>query len=140
MKILMDFAIGILLFILQSLLQVPIASIFRDPFSGFSGSIPTLVNEYLIGAVVIFVISFGFAWFFKTRDKAQAWRRAIIWTLTSALLTFALVVIDAVDAGTFNWSTLGTMVSNSFGNVGFYLVLLGIFLGPLAFARMRKLS
>ena len=139
MKILMDFGIAILLFILQSLLQVPIAMIFRDPFSGFSGSNPTLVYEYLIGAVVIFVISLAFAWLFKTRDKAQAFRRAIIWTLTSALLTLALVIIDAVDAGTFGWSSLGTMVANSFGNAGFYLVLLGIFLGPIVFARIKRL-
>jgi hypothetical protein len=99
-----------------------------------------LTYEYLVGAVVIFVVSLGFAWIFKTKDRAQAWRRAIIWTLTTGLLTFTLVVIDAADAGTFSWSTLGTMVANSFGNLGFHAILLGIFLEPIVFAWIKKLS
>jgi membrane protease YdiL (CAAX protease family) len=140
MKTLIDFGIGILLFILQSLLQIPIIFIFRDPFSDYNGPTPTLIYEYLIGAVVIFVISLGFAWIFKTKDKARAWRRAIIWALTSALLTFTLQIIDVVDAGIFNWSALGPIFAHSFGNVGYYLILLGIFLGPIAFARIKKLS
>ncbi len=139
MKTLIDIGIGILLFILQSLLQIPIISIFRDPFSGSGEPAPTLTVEYLIGAVVIFVISLGFAWLFRTQDKAQALRRAIIWTLTTILLTLGLEVIDAVDAGTFSWSSIGTMLNQSFGSIGYYAVLLGIFLGPIIFARIKRL-
>ena len=57
MKILVDIAIGILLYLLQGLLQIPIAFIFRDPFMGSGGRIPTLTYEYLIGAVLIFLIT-----------------------------------------------------------------------------------
>jgi len=138
MKILIDFGIGILLFIGHTLLQVPIISIFRGPFSGSSGPIPSLTAEYLVGSVVIFIISFGFAWIFKTKDKAQAGGRAIIWTLTSALFTLVLGVIDAVDAGTFRWSSLGEVVSNSLGNLAFYAILLGIFMGPILFAWIKR--
>ena len=140
MKILIDLGIGILLFIGQTLLQVPIISIFRDPFSGSSGPIPSLTAEYLVGSVVIFIISFGFAWIFKTKDKAQAEGRAIIWTLSTALLTLVLEVINAVDAGTFSWFSLEEVVANSFGNVGFYAILLGIFLGPILFACIKRLK
>ena len=60
MKTLIDIGIGFLLFIVQTLLQAPIISLFRDPFSGSDDPIPTLTYEYLLGAIVIFVISLGF--------------------------------------------------------------------------------
>jgi len=139
MKTLIDIGIGFLLFIVQTLLQAPIISLFRDPFSGSDDPIPTLTYEYLLGAIVIFVISLGFALIFRTKDKARACSRAIIWTLTNALLTLGLAVINAVDVGKFSWSSLDKVVANSFSNVGFYALLLGIFLGPMVFACINKL-
>ena len=107
---------------------------------GSGERVPTLAYEYLIGALVIFLISLAFAWIFKTATKSQAWRRAIVWTLVSAVLTLGLTVIDAVDAGTFTWSTIDKVVRNSFGTLSFYAILLGIFLGPLVYAKFKRLQ
>lgn len=141
MTTLIDIGIGILLFILPWFLEDLISLIFRDPFSGVSSSLTSGIFQYLFTAVLYFVISLAFAWIFRTRDKARAWRRAIIWTLTSALLTLALVIITAArnadmiaqNAETFSWSSLGTTLAFTFA------VLLGVFLGPIVYARIKNL-
>lgn len=141
MTTLIDIGIGILLFILPWFLEDLISLIFRDPFSGVSSSLTSGIFQYLFTAVLYFVISLAFAWIFRTREKARAWRRAIIWTLTSALLTLALVIITAArnadmiaqNAETFSWSSLGTTLAVTFA------VLLGVFLGPIVYARIKNL-
>ena len=140
MKILVDIGIGLLLYVLETALQIPIASIFRGPFitaPGLGERIPTLTGEYLVGAVIFFLLSYMAAWVFRTRDAAQAWRRAVIWTVITVALNLGLEVINAADVGELGWSKVGRMVVNTLGTPAYYVALLGLFLGPLVYCLMR---
>ena len=83
--------------------------------------------ELLLTALPAALVTFLFAWWFKTKSKVEALRRSITWTIVVALWYLFVAL------GNDNFSYV-------FGQAGVYVLLAGCFLGPLVLSKVRRLE
>lgn len=141
-KIGINLALGLVIYLFVAACSVAIAFLFRDPFTspGFGQQIDSINIEYLIACVPVLLITLAFAWISRTRTKAEAWQKSIVWTIIIALIDIAFAVINSVDLGVFVQSSLYEIFINTLACYGYYIVLAAAFAGPLFYARLKRLQ
>jgi len=122
-KVLINLLWGIPILVAVMLCEFAVTLPFGDPGGNLS---QYLTCEFLLAAIPAGAVTFLFAMATKTKTKAEAAAKSITWT---AFVTVCYLLIG-IGNGTFQLI---------FGNFAFYILLLFIFAGPLAYARYKKL-
>jgi hypothetical protein len=84
-------------------------------------------RELLLTALPAALTTFAFSWLLKTKTKADALRRAIIWASILALFYFFI----GINNGCFDVM---------FGGIGVYAVIVLAFVGPLIYSSIKRLK
>jgi hypothetical protein len=124
MKILKIVLFGVLIYVAINLLML-IASLLLSSYEGRDNTYLVSLNSFAI-AVPVGILTFLLARLLKTATRKEAWLRSIIWT---GLQVFFFFLIG-----------LGNQtLPNIFGAIGFYVLMIFVFLGPMVFAWTKKL-
>ena len=125
--IIKDVLSGLLIFVLIMVLEFAVTLPFGEPGGG-SGDLAAYLNrEFLLTAIPAAILTYTAAMVTKIPTIYSAYRKSIIWTA----VVLGLYTIIAVGN-----DNLGPI----FGSYGFYLLLLGVFLGPVLYAKFKRLS
>jgi hypothetical protein len=84
-------------------------------------------REFLLTALPAGIVTFIFTWLLKTKHKADSKRKAVIWAVILALY---YVII-----GLGNGNLL-----EIFSTLGIYILLACAFIGPVAYAIIKRLN
>ena len=123
-KNLLKILIVIIITILELLVTLP----FGRPGELDSKEYSQFVNrELLLTTLPAFVVTFLFAWLLKTRGMSGAIRRSSIWTI--------IILINYLLIGIGN-----NNITIIFSTLGIYMLLLGAFLGPMGYAKIKHLE
>ena len=125
--IIKDVLSGLLIFVLIMVLEFAVTLPFGDP-GNESGDLTAYLNrEFLLTAIPAAILTYMAAMVTKVPTIVSAYRKSIIWT--------------AVVLGLYTIIALGNdNVGPIFGSYAFYLLLLGVFIGPILYAKFKRLS
>ena len=124
--IIKDILLGLLIFVLIMVLEFAVTLPFGEP-GGESGDLAAYLNrEFLLTAIPAAILTYTAAMVTKIPTIAIAYRKSIIWTAV------VLVLYTIIAVGNDN-------VGPIFGSYAFYLLLLGVFLGPVLYAKIKRL-
>lgn len=122
--ILLGFGIFVIIMILEFLVTLP----FGEPAAMDAGELGMFLNrEFLLTAVPAAIVTYLFARFSEVQTIVSAYRRSITWTLM--ILVFYVIIAVGNDN-----------VGPIFGSYGFYVLLAGIFAGPILYAKIERLE
>ncbi|MFY9902196.1 MAG: hypothetical protein WAK52_06270 [Trichococcus sp.] len=125
--IIKDVLSGLLIFVLIMVLEFAVTLPFGEP-GNESGDLAVYLNrEFLLTAIPAAILTYMAAMVTKVPTIVSAYRKSIIWTV----VVLGLYTISAV--GNDN-------VGPIFGSYGFYLLLLGVFIGPILYAKFKRLT
>lgn len=125
--IIKDLLSGLLIFILIMLLEFAVTLPFGEP-GGESGDLAVyLKREFLLTAIPASILTYLAARVMKVTTIANAYRKSIIWTAV-VLGLYTIIAVGNDNAGPI------------FGSYSFYLLLLGVFLGPVLYAKIKRIS
>ena len=122
--ILLAFGIFVIIMILEFLVTLP----FGAPTNLEVGELGAFLNrEFLLTAVPAAIVTYLFARLSNGQTIVSAYRKSIIWTLM-ILAFYAIIAVGNDNVGPI------------FGSYGFYVLLAGIFAGPIIYAKMERLE
>jgi len=124
MKILKNVLFGVLIYVAINLLMF-VASLLLSSHEGQDNTYLVSLNSFAI-AVPVGILTFLLARLLKTATRNEAWMRSIIWT------GLQLVFFFLIGLG-------NQTLPNIFGAIGFYVLMIFVFMGPLVFAWIKKL-
>ena len=125
-----DMLFGVLIFFsilaLEFVLTLPQGTSGTEGISSAEWS--RIINqELLLTALPAAVVTFLSAMLLNTKSGGDAFRRSVIWTM------IVLLFYVAIGIGNGNFKII-------FGTIGIYTVLLGVFAGPLFYAKIKHLK
>ncbi|MHC1719538.1 MAG: hypothetical protein AB9844_02410 [Clostridiaceae bacterium] len=124
-SILYDFLYGVAVFVVVAFFAVTIyTALFILEIDGEA----SISQVYMLCSILSLIVSFSFSWISKPRSKAEAGRKGLVWMVTSVLL---LSVLIAPGFRIFTFLI---------GIFGFYIYMLGIFMGPVLYALIKHLK
>jgi FtsH-binding integral membrane protein len=124
-SLLKDFLYGLAVFAVAAFLAVTIyAALFLLEIDEKA----TVSQIYIMCSVLSLGVSFFFSWISKPRSKGEAGIKGFIWMAVSVFLLWAVVL-----PGFSNLTVL-------LGIPGFYVYMLGVFMGPVLYALVKHLK
>lgn len=128
-KILKDIFFGVLIIIVITILEFIVTIPFGEPVEQIDRETwANLINrELLLTALPAALTTFTFTWRLKTKSKAEAVRRGIIW---ASILALSYILIGL---GNNNLELI-------FGKIGIYVLLLCTFGGAILYAKVKQLN
>ncbi|CZQ88853.1 hypothetical protein [Trichococcus collinsii] len=125
--IIKDVLSGLLIFVLIMVLEFAVTLPFGEP-GGESGGLAVYLNrEFLLTAIPAAILTYMAAMVTKVPTIVSAYRKSIIWT-TVVLGFYSIIAVGNDNVGPI------------FGSYGFYLLLLGVFLGPILYSKFKRLT
>ena len=125
--IIKDVLTGLLIFVLIMVLEFAVTLPFGDPGSE-SGELAAYLNrEFLLTAIPAAILTYLAAMVTKVPTIVSAYRKSTIWTAV-VLIFYTIIAVGNDNVGPI------------FGSYSFYLLLLGIFLGPILYAKFKRVS
>jgi Fe2+ transport system protein B len=125
--IIKDVLSGLLIFVLIMVLEFAVTLPFGEP-SNESGDLAVYLNrEFLLTAIPAAILTYTAAMVTKVPTIVSAYRKSIIWTVV-VLGLYTIIAVGNDNVGPI------------FGSYGFYLLLLGVFIGPILYAKFKKLT
>jgi hypothetical protein len=125
--IIKDVLSGLLIFVLIMVLEFAVTLPFGDP-GGESGELASYLNrEFLLTAIPAAILTYTAAMVTKVPTIVSAYRKSIIWTAV-VLGLYTIIAVGNDNIGPI------------FGSYAFYLLLLGVFIGPILYAKFKRLS
>lgn len=125
--IIKDVLSGLLFFVLIMVLEFAVTLPFGEP-SNESGDLAVYLNrEFLLTAIPAAILTYTAAMVTKVPTIVSAYRKSIIWTVV-VLGLYTIIAVGNDNVGPI------------FGSYGFYLLLLGVFIGPILYAKFKKLT
>lgn len=123
-----DFLYGILVVIVITVFEFLVTLPFGDPWELRPVEYFRYINrELLLTALPAGIVTFMFAWILKTEGKSGALRRALVWSI----VIFLNYMIIGIGNNNF-WEIFGT--------IGIYVLLICAYLGPIVYAKIKKLQ
>jgi len=123
-----DILYGILIIVLITVAEFLVTLPFGTPKDSLRATLSAYMNlEFLLTAIPAGLVTFLIARQLKTVSKSQALKRAILWT--------AMVFLNYLWIGVLNLNA-----DLIFTTIGIYVLLLCVFIGPLAFALYAHLE
>lgn len=124
-SLLKDFLYGLAVFAVAAFLAVTIYAVL---FLLEIDEKATVSQIYIMCSVLSLGVSFFFSWISKPRSKGEAGIKGFIWMAVSVFLLWAVVL-----PGFNNLTVL-------LGIPGFYVYMLGVFMGPVLYALVKHLK
>lgn len=125
--IIKDVLSGLLIFVLIMVLEFAVTLPFGEP-GVESGELAAYLNrEFLLTAIPATILTYLAARVMKVTTLANAYRKSIIWTAV-VLGLYTIIAVGNDNVGPI------------FGSYSFYLLLLGVFLGPILYAKFKRLT
>ncbi len=123
-----DFLMGFPVLIAVTISEFLVTLPFETPAQTAAGNESWLISrELLLTSLPALIITYLFARFLHTKDRAAALQHSIFWT---SVLFLNYLVIG------YGNGNLGAI----FGTVGIYVLLACTFLGPVAYAKIKRLK
>jgi len=128
-RIIKDALFGLLIIIAVTVLEFIVTIPFGEPAQQITGEAWSEIidRELLLTSLPAALTTFAFTGFLKTKSKADAIRRGIIWIIM-LVLNYTLIGI-----GNKNFNLI-------FGGIGIYVLLVCAFIGPVIFAKIKHLD
>lgn len=128
-RIIKDALFGLLIIIVITILEFIVTIPFGEPAQQFTNEVwAKFINrELLLTALPAALTTFVLARHLKTKTKADAIRRGIIWS-TMLALNYILIGI-----GNKNFELI-------FGGIGIYILLACTFAGPVIYAKVKHFN
>jgi len=125
--IIKDILSGALIFILIMLFEFAVTLPFGEP-GVESGELSIYLNrEFLLTAIPAAILTYMAAMVTKVPTLVSAYRKGFIWT-TVVLGLYTIIAVGNDNVGPI------------FGSYGFYVLLAGVFIGPVLYTKLKKLS
>ena len=124
MKVLKNVLFGVMIYVAINLLML-VASLLLSTYEGQDNTYLVSVNS-VVAAVPIGILTFLLAMLLKTANRRDALMQSIIWTGLQLVFFFLIGLANQT-------------LPNIFGAIGFYILMIFVFIGPLIFAWTKKL-
>ncbi|MHC1721448.1 MAG: hypothetical protein AB9844_12380 [Clostridiaceae bacterium] len=123
-KLLINILLGFLVFVLILICEAAVTMPFGDPQEGKLTMY--LTYEFLLTAIPAGLVTFILALVSRTKTKAEALAKSLIWTAVVVLLYFVIAFFN-------------DNIQPVFGNFAFYVLLVCVFAGPMIYAKSKKI-
>lgn len=118
---------GLLIFVLIMVLEFAVTLPFGEPGGESGDFVGRLNQEFLLTAIPAAILTYMAAMVMKVPTVVSAYRKSIIWTAV-VLGLYTIIAVGNDNVGPI------------FGSYGFYLLLLGVFIGPILYAKFKSLT
>jgi len=127
-KIAKDVLFGILIIISITALELIVTLPFGEPWELSPAGYSYFINrELLLTSLPAALVTFMFTRLLRTESKSDALRRGVVWTI--------IVFLNYFIIGSGN-NNLGEI----FRTFGIYTLLVGVFVGPVFYAKLKHLE
>jgi len=123
-RFLINILLGFLVFVLILACEAVVTLPFGEPQEGKLGLY--LTYEFLLTAIPAGLVTLILAWVTRTKTKAEALYKSLIWTGVVAILYFVIAFFN-------------NNINYVFGNFTFYVLLACVFVGPVIYAKSKKI-
>jgi len=123
-KNLINILLGFLVFVLILACEAAVTLPFGEPQEGKLAMY--LTYEFLLTAIPAGLVTFIIALVTRTKTKAEAFSKSLIWTAVVAILYFVIAFFN-------------NNIQFVFGNFAFYILLACAFVGPMIYAKSKKI-
>ncbi|NTU88692.1 MAG: hypothetical protein HGA54_02140 [Actinobacteria bacterium] len=132
LRVIGDTLLGVLVYaaflVIQLLVSIPM---------GYPPTNLTLAT--LLMAIPLGLVTFALAWLVRTKTKHDAWRRSILWTVVLLVLDVVIMILNSSIVSP-DFPSFSSSFFLYFGNISVYVLYVCAFLGPILFAKAKRLN